>query len=39
MMNKELDKALEVLDQELKMKGISRRDALKVAGLGSASFY
>lgn len=38
MMNKELDKALEVLDQELKKKGISRRDAFKVAGLGSAAF-
>lgn len=38
MMNKELDKALEVLDQELKKKGISRRDALKVAGVGSAAF-
>ena len=36
--SEELKKALDVLDQELKKKGISRRDALKLAGLGSASF-
>ena len=38
MMNEEFNKAMEVLDSELKKKGISRRDAFKVAGLGSASF-
>lgn len=38
MMNEEFNKAMDVLDSELKKKGISRRDALKVAGLGSASF-
>ncbi len=36
--NEELKKALDILDNELKKKGISRRDALKLAGLGSASF-
>lgn len=36
--NEELKKALDILDVELKKKGISRRDALKVAGLGSATF-
>jgi len=36
--NKELDKALEALDAELKKQGISRRDAIKMAGLGSAAF-
>jgi len=36
--NEELKKALDVLDSELKKKGISRRDALKLAGLGSATF-
>ncbi|WP_321313825.1 FAD/NAD(P)-binding oxidoreductase [Halarcobacter sp.] len=36
--NNELKKALDMLDSELKKKGISRRDALKLAGLGSASF-
>lgn len=38
MKNEELNKAMEILDSELKKKGISRRDAFKVAGLGSASF-
>lgn len=36
--NDELKKALDILDSELKKKGISRRDAFKIAGLGSASF-
>lgn len=36
--NEEFKKALDVLDSELKKKGISRRDAFKLAGLGSASF-
>ncbi len=36
--NQELKKALNVLDSELKKQGISRRDALKIAGLGSATF-
>ncbi len=36
--NQELKKALDVLDSELKKQGISRRDALKIAGLGSATF-
>lgn len=37
-MNKELKDSLEILDKELKKQGISRRDALKLAGLGSATF-
>ncbi|WP_026802987.1 NAD(P)/FAD-dependent oxidoreductase [Aliarcobacter lanthieri] len=38
-MNKdELKKALEIVDSELKKAGISRRDAFKLAGLGSAAF-
>lgn len=36
--NEELKRALEIVDQELKQKGISRRDAFKIAGLGSAAF-
>lgn len=36
--NEDLKKALDILDSELKKKGISRRDAFKLAGLGSASF-
>ncbi len=36
--NNELEEALNIIDKELKKKGLSRRDALKVAGLGSASF-
>lgn len=36
--NNELKKALDLVDQELKNKGLSRRDAFKVAGLGSAAF-
>ena len=36
--NNELEEALNIIDKELKNKGLSRRDALKVAGLGSASF-
>ncbi|WP_198304308.1 FAD-dependent oxidoreductase [Arcobacter vandammei] len=38
-MNKnELRKALEIVDMEIKKAGISRRDALKMAGLGGAAF-
>lgn len=37
-MNKDLKDSLELLDTELKKQGLSRRDALKVAGLGSAAF-
>lgn len=36
--HEDLKKALDILDAELKKKGISRRDAFKLAGLGSASF-
>ena len=35
---KELDHAMKMLDSELKKQGISRRDAIKMAGLGSAAF-
>ncbi len=35
---KELEHALKMLDSELKKQGISRRDAIKMAGLGSAAF-
>ncbi|RXJ85264.1 sulfide:quinone reductase, partial [Aliarcobacter trophiarum LMG 25534] len=38
MANNELEKVLDVLDSELKKQGLSRREALKVAGLGSAAF-
>lgn len=38
MKNKEIKKALDLVNEELKAKGISRRDAIKLAGLGSASF-
>lgn len=37
-MNKDLKDSLELLDTELKKQGLSRRDALKVAGLGSAAY-
>ncbi|PLY10119.1 MAG: sulfide:quinone reductase [Arcobacter sp.] len=37
-MNEELKNSLEVLDRELKKQGLSRRDALKLAGLSSAAF-
>jgi sulfide:quinone oxidoreductase len=37
-MHKELKDSLEILDRELKKQGISRRDALKLAGLSSATF-
>ena len=37
-MNKELHDSLEILDRELKKQGISRRDALKLAGLSSCAF-
>jgi sulfide:quinone oxidoreductase len=38
MMNEEFNKAMEIVDSELKKEGISRRDAFKMAGLGSAAF-
>lgn len=38
MAKNELDEALDLVDAELKKAGISRRDAFKLAGLGSASF-
>ena len=38
MSKTELDKALGLVDQEIKKSGISRRDAFKLAGLGSAAF-
>ena len=37
-MNEELKNSLEILDRELKKQGLSRRDALKLAGLSSAAF-
>ena len=38
MSKKEFDEALKLIDQEIKKSGISRRDAFKLAGLGSAAF-
>ena len=38
MAKNELDKALELVDSELKKSGISRREAFKLAGLGSAAY-
>lgn len=38
MENNELEKALELFDNEIKKVGISRREALKLAGLGSAAY-
>ncbi len=38
MIHKGLSDSLEILDFELKKQGISRRDAFKLAGLGSATF-
>ncbi len=38
MSKEELDKALDIVDTEIKKSGLSRRDALKLAGLGSAAF-
>ncbi len=38
MANNELEKALDILDSELKKQGLSRREAFKIAGLGSAAF-
>ncbi len=37
-MNEELKNSLEILDRELKKQGLSRRDALRLAGLSSAAF-
>jgi len=38
MIKNELDNALELVDLELKKSGISRREAFKLAGLGSAAY-
>jgi sulfide:quinone oxidoreductase len=38
MIRNELDEALELVDSELKKSGISRREAFKLAGLGSAAY-
>jgi len=38
MKKDELKKALEIVDNEIKKAGISRRDAFKLAGLGGAAF-
>lgn len=38
MLKKDLQESLEIIDNELKRQGLSRRDAFKVAGLGSAAF-
>ena len=38
MIRNELDDALELVDAELKKSGISRREAFKLAGLGSAAY-
>jgi len=38
MSKKEFNEALELIDEEIKNSGISRRDAFKLAGLGSAAF-
>jgi sulfide:quinone oxidoreductase len=38
MIRNELDDALELVDVELKKSGISRREAFKLAGLGSAAY-
>jgi sulfide:quinone oxidoreductase len=38
MAKNELDNALELVDSEIKKSGISRREAFKLAGLGSAAY-
>ena len=38
MIQEDIDKLCEQLDHELSKKGISRREALKLAGIGTASF-
>ena len=38
MAKNELDKALELVDCEIKKAGISRREAFKLAGLGSVAY-
>lgn len=38
MQHKDIDKVVEIINEELKNKGISRRDALKIAAVGSAAF-
>ena len=38
MAKNELEKALELVDCEIKKAGISRREAFKLAGLGSAAY-
>lgn len=39
MAKNELDKALEIFDNEIKKAGISRRDAFKLLGIGTASAF
>lgn len=38
MSKQEFEKALEIVDEEIKKSGISRRDAFKLAGLSSAAY-
>ena len=38
MAKNELDKALEIVDSEIRKSGLSRREAFKLAGLGSAAY-
>jgi len=38
MMHENVDQLCAKLDEELKKRGLSRRDALKLAGIGTASF-
>jgi len=38
MAKNELDEALDLIDAELKKAGISRREAFKLAGLGTAAY-
>ena len=38
MEKKQLDQMVEIIDQEIKRQGISRRDAMKMAAAGSAAF-
>ena len=38
MEKRDLETMMDVIDSELKDQGLSRRDALKIAGLGGAAF-
>ena len=38
MAKNELDDALELVDKEIKKIGITRREAFKLAGIGSAAY-